>query len=81
MYNDLKRVFSLIPVLHLILEEDMSFANKISDKFKNIAGKIKNWFSNVNWKHVLTKVTDWLVPVVIALPFVLVLYIILWFMF
>lgn len=59
----------------------MSFANKISDKFKNITGKIKNWFSNVNWKHVLTKVTDWLVPVVIALPFVVVLYVLLWFMF
>lgn len=52
---------------------------KFTDKCKSLWGKVKDWAKTVNWKEVYDKFSTGLLIFLMASPFLVLLYIILWF--
>ncbi len=61
------------------MESIKKFGGKVAAKCKELVVKIKDWAKTVNWKVVYDKVTTGLLIFLLTTPFLILLYIILWF--
>ncbi len=52
---------------------------KVGEKCKSLWSKFTNWLKNVNWKVVYDKATTALLVLLMCSPFLILLYIVLWF--
>ena len=51
----------------------------MKNAFNKLIGKIKDWAKGVDWKNVYDKFSTGLLIFLMASPFLVLLYIILWF--
>ena len=63
------------------MEKIKQFGNKVVAKCKDWFGKVKEWLKKVNWKVVYDKSTTALLVLLMCSPFLILLYIVLWFVF
>jgi len=66
---------------HIKMEAIKNFGSKIGGFFSKVFGGIKKWFKNVNWKVVYERFTTGLLIFLMSSPFLILLYILLWFVF
>ena len=56
-----------------------NFWGKITGFFKKVTGSVKAWFKKVNWRVVYDRFTTGLLIFLMSAPFLILLYIMLWF--